>query len=127
MARAWGETTARSEAEPGAAALYEATSQGDRKIVEAVTAVATERGVSRAQIALAWLHRNPIVAAPIVGALKPAHIDDAVAAVSVTLSDDEVERLELPYTPRLDTQAVSEPAMLARAVEATTGFRTSAA
>jgi aryl-alcohol dehydrogenase-like predicted oxidoreductase len=64
----------------------------DRKIVEAVSAVAAERGASQAQIALAWLRRNPVIAAPIVGALKIKHIDDAIAAVSITLTDDEATR-----------------------------------
>ena len=127
LARPWGETTARSEAEPAAEKLYEATQESDQKIVEAVGAIAAERGVSEAQIALAWLGCKSVVAAPIVGALKAKHIDDAIAALSVTLTDDEVARLEAPYTPRLDFQGVSEPAMLARAVEAVTGFKASAA
>jgi 1-deoxyxylulose-5-phosphate synthase len=126
LARPWGETTARSEAEPYAAKLHQATAESDQKIVEAVGAVASERGVSQAQIALAWLHRNPVVAGPIVGGLKTKHIDDAIAALSTTLTDDEVARLEAPYTPRLDDQGVSDPAVLARAVEAATGFKTAA-
>jgi 1-deoxyxylulose-5-phosphate synthase len=92
-----------------------------------VGAVAAERGVSQAQIALAWLRRNPVVAAPIVGALKTRHIDDAIAALSITLTDGEAPRLEAPYTPRLDNQGVSNPLVLARAVEAATGFKTAAA
>jgi 1-deoxyxylulose-5-phosphate synthase len=127
LARPWGESTARSEAEPYAAKLVEATAVSDQKIVAAVGAVATERGVSQAKIALAWLRRNPVVAAPIVGALKTMHIDEAIAALSITLTDDEVARLEAPYTPRLDNQGVSDPAVLARAVEAATGFRAAAA
>jgi 1-deoxyxylulose-5-phosphate synthase len=127
LARPWGETTARSEAEPYAAKLYEATQESDRTIVEVVGAVAAERGVSNAKIALAWLRRNPVVAAPIVGALKTRHIDDAIAALSISLTDDEVGRLEAPYTPRLDNQGVSDPAVLARAAEAATGFKTAAA
>ena len=58
------------------------------------------RGVSRAQVALAWVSRHPTVAAPIVGATKPEHIDDAVASLAITLTDDEVKELEAPYTPR---------------------------
>jgi aryl-alcohol dehydrogenase-like predicted oxidoreductase len=73
-----------------AAKLYEATVESDRKIVDAVGAVATGRAVSRARIALAWLYRNPIVDAPIVGALKTEPIDDAIEALSITLTDDEV-------------------------------------
>ena len=62
--------------------------------------VAERRGVSRAQVALAWVSRHPTVAAPIVGATKPEHIDDAVASLAITLTDDEVKELEAPYTPR---------------------------
>ncbi len=127
LARPWGATTARSEAERNAARLDEATAESDQKIVAAVGAVAVERGVSQWQIALAWLRRNRVVAAPIVGALKTRHIDDAIAALSITLTDDEVARLEAPYTPRLDSQGVSDPRVLARAVQAATGFKTAAA
>ena len=58
------------------------------------------RGVSRAQVALAWLSRQPTVDAPIIGATKPVHIDDAVASLDVELSDDEAAELEAPYSPR---------------------------
>jgi 1-deoxyxylulose-5-phosphate synthase len=126
LARPWGESTARSEDEAPYAKLYEATAESDQKIVEAVGRVAKERGVSRAQIALAWLRRNPVVAAPIVGALKTKHLDDAIAALSITLTDDEAVRLERPYTPRRDNQGVSDPTMLARAAEAATGFKAAA-
>ena len=127
LARPWGETTARSEADPAVARQNQATAESDQKIIEAVGAVAAERGVSRAEIALAWLRRHPVVAAPIVGALKTTHIDDAIASLSVNLMDEEVARLESSYTPRMDYQGVSAPAMLARAVEAATGFKVSAA
>ncbi len=121
LARTWGETTARSESEW--AYLDQATADSDQRIVEAVGAVAAERGISPAQIAFAWLRRNPVVAAPIVGALKTTHIDEAIAALSITLTDDEAARLAAPYTPRRDNQGVSDPAMLARATEAATGFK----
>ena len=127
LARPWGAATARSEAEPAAARLYEGTAESDKQIVDAVGAIAAEHGVSEAQIALAWLRRNPIVAAPIVGALKTSHIDDAIESLSIALTGDEVARVEAPYTPRLDHQGVSHPAALARAVEAATGFKASAA
>jgi 1-deoxyxylulose-5-phosphate synthase len=126
LARPWGDTTIRSETE-AAAQLDAATAESDQKVVEELSAVAKERGVSQANIALAWLLSKSVVAAPIVGALKAKHIDDAVAALSVTLTDDEIARIESPYTPRMDYQGVSDPAMLARAVEAATGFKTSAA
>ena len=127
LARPWGETTARAQEEAIYARAYEATADSDRKIIDAVNAIAMERGVSPAQISFAWLHRNPVVAAPIVGALKPKHIDDAVAALSVTLTKEEMARLEAPYTPRADGQGVSAPAMLHRAVEMATGFSVSMA
>ncbi len=123
LARPWGETSARSEKEPAGAKQNQVTAESDRRIIEAVNAIAVERGVSPARISLAWLHRNPVVAAPIVGALKSEHIDDAVAALDLTLTEDEVARLEAPYTPRLDTQAISDPAILHRAMEAATGFK----
>ena len=71
LARSWNETTARSNAEPEGARQNEATAASDRAIVEAVGAVAAARGVTSAQIALAWLRRNPVVAAPIVGHSRP--------------------------------------------------------
>jgi len=127
LARLWGETSSRSKAEAAGARQEEATTGSNQQIVEAVGAVAAERGVNHAQIALAWLYRNPVVAAPIVGALQTRHIDDAIASLSITLTDDEVARLEAPYTPRRDSQGVSDPTVLARAAEAATGFKTAAA
>jgi aryl-alcohol dehydrogenase-like predicted oxidoreductase len=70
-------------------------------IVEAVARIAEGRGIPMAQVALAWVLRNPSVAAPIVGPTKDHHLADAVAALDVRLTDDEVEALEAPYTPRL--------------------------
>jgi aryl-alcohol dehydrogenase-like predicted oxidoreductase len=71
----------------------------DFDVVDAVRAVAAERDLPPARIALAWLLGKPAVTAPIVGATKLHHLDDAVAAVGVTLSEDEVARLERPYRP----------------------------
>ncbi|MGW4885548.1 aldo/keto reductase [Streptomyces murinus] len=97
LTRDWGTVTERSEHDVFGGKLYQ---EGDRAIVEAVTRIAGERGVSRAQVALAWLlHQSPVTA-PIVGAAKPRHLEDAVAAVELTLSDKEIEALERPYTPR---------------------------
>ncbi|MCE3030405.1 aldo/keto reductase [Streptomyces sp. CMSTAAHL-2] len=97
LTRDWGTVTERSEHDVFGGKLYQ---EGDRAIVEAVTRIAGERGVSRAQVALAWLlHQSPVTA-PIVGAGKPRHLEDAVAAVELTLSDKEIEVLERPYTPR---------------------------
>jgi aryl-alcohol dehydrogenase-like predicted oxidoreductase len=73
--------------------------ESDRKVVQSVAEVATERGVSRAQVALAWLLSKPVITAPIVGASKPQHLDDAVAALSLKLTDDENSLLEEHYVP----------------------------
>ena len=77
--------------------LYAATRRP--QIVEAVGRVADARGVPRAQVALAWVARRSAVTSPIVGATKPHHLDDAVAAIELELSDDEVAELEAPYEP----------------------------
>jgi aryl-alcohol dehydrogenase-like predicted oxidoreductase len=107
LARAWDETSVRAEAEPAAAKLYEATAEADKKIIDAIGQVAKEHDVSRAVISLAWIYRNTVVAAPIVGALKTSHIDDAVKALSTTLTKDDTERLEAFYTPRIDPMIVN--------------------
>jgi 1-deoxyxylulose-5-phosphate synthase len=116
LARPWNEATGRSERDPFADMLY--TEQAsDKNIVEAVTAVARERGVSQAQVALAWLRHNPVVAAPIVGVSKPSHLDDAVASLELELTDEEIAALERPYTPRYDFQGISDDRELARISE----------
>ncbi|MET7313222.1 aldo/keto reductase [Streptomyces sp. NPDC005571] len=97
LTRAWDTTSARSETDEFGKTLYQDT---DRHIVDAVAAIADERGVTRAQVALAWLLRQPGVTAPIVGATKPQHLDDAVASVDLRLSDDDCKRLEEHYSPR---------------------------
>jgi 1-deoxyxylulose-5-phosphate synthase len=96
LTRDWDETTARSETDEFGKYLY---ADDDRVIVERVAEVAAERGVSRAQVALAWMLSKPFVTSPIVGATKDHHLDDAVAAVDLTLSTEEIERLEEPYRP----------------------------
>ncbi len=94
--------------------LYKANADSDRRILDEVGAIADARGVSRAQIALAWLHRNPVVAAPVVGARTVQQIDDAVASLDLGLTDEEAARLERPYTPRHDFQGVSDERELER-------------
>jgi len=96
LTREWDEATARSETDEFGKMLYP---PDDRVIVERVADVAAERGVSRAQVALAWLLAKPFVSSPIVGATKPSHIDDAIAAVDLQLTAEEILRLEEPYTP----------------------------
>jgi aryl-alcohol dehydrogenase-like predicted oxidoreductase len=72
----------------------------DHTVVDEVSAIAKERGLSNMQVALAWVLRNKAITAPIVGASKLGHIDDAVSALGVELSDDEAKRLEKPYQPK---------------------------
>jgi aryl-alcohol dehydrogenase-like predicted oxidoreductase len=96
LTRDWDTTTGRSATDTFGSSLYQ---EGDRTIVEAVTRIAGERGVPRAQVALAWLLQQDTVTAPIVGASKAQHLEDAVAAVELELSDKELEELERPYTP----------------------------
>ena len=95
LTRDWGEQTDRSQSDPFGS-LYQPE---DRKIVEAVATIAAQRGIPRAQVALAWVASRPVVTAPIIGATKPHHIRDAVAALDVVLTDDEVQELESAYTP----------------------------
>ena len=92
------ETTERSATDEFGKTLYH--DNADRAVVAAVAAVAERRGVARAVIALAWLLRNPAVTAPIVGASKPQHLEDAVAALELQLSDEEVAQLQQPYSVR---------------------------
>ncbi len=115
LARTGDQPTTRTESnDPAYADLLYTEKEADRKIIEAVTKIAEDRGVTRAQIALAWLRRNPVVVAPLVGASKPSHIEDAVASLAIELTDEEVAALEAPYTPRHDWQGISDPAELAR-------------
>lgn len=97
LTRPWEGTSARGETDEFGKSLY---LDSDRHIVDAVAAVAAERGVSPAQIALAWVLRQPGVTAPIIGATKQGHLADAVAAVGLELGDDECRRLEEHYGPR---------------------------
>ena len=96
LTRDWSASTERSQTDEFGGTLYE---PGDERIVERVAQVAAGRGVPRAQVALAWVLANPAVTAPIVGATKLAHLDDAVAAAEITLSADELALLQEPYRP----------------------------
>ena len=96
LTRPWDEATARSETDEFGKTLYR---EEDRAIVERVAEVASARGVSAAQVALAWVARHPAVSAPIVGVTKAAQLDDAIASVELELTDAEVARLEEPYQP----------------------------
>ncbi|WP_026870260.1 aldo/keto reductase [Inquilinus limosus] len=99
LTRDWDETSARSETDEFGKTLYAATAEADREVVEAVAAVARARGVPRAQVALAWVLQQPGITAPIVGATKIEHLDDAVAALSLQLTAEEIAALEAPYVP----------------------------
>jgi len=98
LTRPWDEATERSRTDEFGKTLYD-TASSDRTVVDRVAEVAEARGVPRAQVALAWLLHQPVVTAPIVGASKPDHLDDAVAAVGLRLDAEEVARLEDPYVP----------------------------
>jgi len=100
LTRPWqSETTKRSETDQFGKSLYGLTENADRKVVDRLEAVSGQRGVPMAQVALAWLSGKPGLTAPIVGATKPHHLTDAVAALSLRLSPEEVAALEEPYVP----------------------------
>ncbi|GBU12145.1 2-carboxybenzaldehyde reductase [Enterobacterales bacterium] len=103
LTRPWGETTARSVSDKYSHQLYNATEAADAKIAERVAKVAEDHGVPRAQIALAWLLAKPVVTAPIVGASRAEHLDDAIAALQVKLSIEEIAELEMAYQPHAAT------------------------
>ena len=96
LARPWGEQSTRSSVDQVVQAF---DSPLDEPVVNAVQKVAEARGISMAQVALAWVLRNPAVCAPIVGATKPHHLTEAVAALDLHLTDDEVPALQEPYSP----------------------------
>jgi aryl-alcohol dehydrogenase-like predicted oxidoreductase len=124
LARPWdAERTARSGTDGFADLLYTSqTAESDRAIIDEVGFVADKRGVSRAQVALAWLRHQPVVAAPLVGASRVAQIDDAVASLEIELSDEEIARLQRPYTPRYDFQGISDDRELERIKALLPGF-----
>lgn len=99
LTRDWNEVTERERTDDLMGPLYASTLEADRKVVEQVGAIAKKRGIPRAQVALAWLLSKPVITAPIVGATKIEHLDDAVAALAVKLSPEETTALEAPYVP----------------------------
>jgi aryl-alcohol dehydrogenase (NADP+) len=99
LARPWGEVTNRTETDEFGKHLYDAGGEANQAINAAVEAIARARGVKMAQVALAWVLQKQPVAAPIVGATKLDHLSDAVGALEVTLTPDEITRLETPYRP----------------------------
>lgn len=99
LTRDWDTSSARVESDEFGKSLYANTADADRRVVERVAEIANERGVPRAQVALAWVVQKPGISAPIIGASKPQHLEDAVAALSLNLTAEEIARLEEPYVP----------------------------
>jgi aryl-alcohol dehydrogenase-like predicted oxidoreductase len=106
LTRDWDETSYRKETDEYGKTLYANTEHADRVIVERVAALAIKRAVPRAQVALAWVLQKPFITAPIVGASKPSHLDDAVASLDLRLTPDEMMFLEEPYVPHVVTGVV---------------------
>jgi aryl-alcohol dehydrogenase-like predicted oxidoreductase len=100
LTRPWGTETARTANDAFGQTLYRSQQDANRRIVDAVATVADARGVSAAQVALAWVRQQRAVTAPIVGATKTSHLSDAIASVDLVLTSDELAQLERPYTPR---------------------------
>lgn len=100
LTRDWDAGSKRIETDEFGKTLYGASPESDRAIAAQVAAIAQARGVPRAQVALAWVLQKNEVTAPIVGASKAGHLDDAVAALKLELTSDEIAALEAPYTPR---------------------------
>lgn len=90
--------TERSRADQNSARMY--FRDPDLAVVDALSGIAAEKGAPNMQLALAWVLRNPVVTSPIIGATKAHHIDDAIAALSIKLTDEEAKRLEKPYKPK---------------------------
>ena len=99
LTRDWNYTSIRTETDEAFGRLFAKTEDADRKVVDRVAQVAAARGIPRAQVALAWLLAKPVITAPIVGATKLQHLDDALASVRIKLSEEEIALLEEPYIP----------------------------
>jgi aryl-alcohol dehydrogenase-like predicted oxidoreductase len=99
LTRDWDAVTERSETDTFGKSLYAASETADRQVVAKVAEIAAARGVPRAQIALAWVLQKAGVTSPIIGASKPGHLEDAVAALSTKLTSDEITALEDAYVP----------------------------
>jgi aryl-alcohol dehydrogenase-like predicted oxidoreductase len=99
LTRPWEASSPRAETDEFGKTLYIRTEEADRRVVERAATLAAERGVSRAQVALAWVLAKPVVTAPIVGATRLSHLEDALAALELKLSPEEIARLEEPYVP----------------------------
>jgi aryl-alcohol dehydrogenase-like predicted oxidoreductase len=109
LARPYSEdgTTDRAKTDAFGKTLFVKTVDIDKPIIDRTNEIAKDRGVSPAQIAMAWLLRKPAVTSPIFGATKPHHLEDAIASVSLTLTDEEIARLEEGYQPHPATEGYS--------------------
>jgi 1-deoxyxylulose-5-phosphate synthase len=99
LSRDWDYTSVRTETDEAFDRLFATTEEADKKVVDRVAEVASARGIPRAQVALAWLLAKPVITAPVVGATKLHHLDDALASINVKLSAEEIASLEEPYVP----------------------------
>ena len=99
LTRDWDYTSIRTETDEAFRRLFAKTEDADRRVVDRVAQVAAARGIPRAQVVLAWLLAKPVITAPIVGATKLQHLDDALASVQIKLSEEEIALLEEPYFP----------------------------
>jgi len=99
LTRDWEETTHRSKIDETAKWFYDPTAEADRIVVERVKEVAEKRGIPRAQVALAWVLQKEPITSPIIGTTKVSHLDDAVAALSVALTPEEIAYMDEPYVP----------------------------
>jgi len=99
LTRDWNESSEREASDKFGKTLYGA--DADKAIIDAVATIARAHNVPRAQVALAWLLHKPAITSPIIGASKPQHLEDAVAALSLKLSDEEIKTLEAPYLPHV--------------------------
>jgi 1-deoxyxylulose-5-phosphate synthase len=99
LSRDWNYTSIRTETDEALGRLFARTEEADKKVADRVAEVAKRRGIARAQVALAWLLSKPVITAPIVGATKLQHLDDALESVNVALGTEEISALEEPYVP----------------------------
>ena len=100
LARPWNsETTKRNDTDQFAKSIYTRTADADKKVIDRLEELSKKRGTPMATLALAWMLSKPFVTSPIVGATKPNHLSDAVAALSIKLTPEEIAALEEPYIP----------------------------
>ena len=99
LSRDWDYTSIRTETDEAFGRLFAKTEEADKKVADRVAEIAKARSIPRAQIAIAWLLSKPVITAPIVGATKLQHLDDAIASVAVNLTPSEIVALEEPYVP----------------------------